>query len=52
VKVIYEVQQGDTLADIASHFKTTVASLKTWNPRLLGSRLQAGARLTVYRLKN
>ena len=50
VKVIYEVRQGDTLADIASLFKTTVASLKTWNPRLLGSRLQAGARLTVYRL--
>ena len=52
VKVIYEVRQGDTLADIASLFKTTVASLKTWNPRLLGSRLQAGARLTVYRLAN
>ena len=52
VKVIYEVRQGDTLADIASHFKTTVASLKTWNPRLLGNRLQAGARLTVYRLAN
>jgi len=52
VKVIYEVRQGDTLSHIASLFKTTVASLKTWNPRLLGSRLQAGARLTVYRLAN
>jgi membrane-bound lytic murein transglycosylase D len=52
VKVIYEVRQGDTLDHIASLFKTTVASLKTWNPRLLGSRLQAGARLTVYRLAN
>jgi membrane-bound lytic murein transglycosylase D len=50
VKVIYEVRQGDTLAYIAGLFKTTVASLKTWNPRLLGGRLQAGARLTVYRL--
>jgi peptidoglycan lytic transglycosylase D len=52
VKVIYEVRQGDTLTEIASLFKTTVAALKTWNPRLLGSRLQAGARLTVYRLTN
>ena len=50
VKVIYEVRQGDTLTEIASLFKTTVAALKTWNPRLLGSRLQAGARLTVYKL--
>jgi len=52
VKVIYEVRQGDTLTEIASLFKTTVAALKTWNPRLLGSRLQAGARLTVYKLTN
>jgi LysM repeat protein len=52
VKVVYEVRQGDTLDHIASLFKTTVASLKKWNPRLLGSRLQAGARLTVYKLAN
>ena len=29
VKVIYEVRQGDTLTEIASLFKTTVAALKT-----------------------
>src|SRR5260221_5187329 len=49
VKVIYEVRQGDTLASIARVFKTTVATLRTWNPRLDADRLLAGQRLTVYR---
>jgi membrane-bound lytic murein transglycosylase D len=52
VKTNYEVRQGDTLASVARLFKTTVASLKTWNPRVLGDRLTAGQRLTVYRLAN
>jgi membrane-bound lytic murein transglycosylase D len=51
VKTTYQVKRGDTFASIARLFKTTVASLKTWNPRLPGS-LTAGARLTVYRLTN
>jgi membrane-bound lytic murein transglycosylase D len=34
VKVNYQVKRGDTLASVARLFKTTVASLKTWNPRL------------------
>ena len=50
VKVIYKVQQGDTLARIARLFKTTVASLKTWNPRMPANRLTPGERLTIYRL--
>ena len=50
VKIIYEVKQGDTLASVARLFKTTVASLRTWNPRLAGDRLNAGQHLTVYRL--
>jgi len=50
VKVNYEVRRGDTLASIARLFKTTVASIKTWNPRLPGTQLLAGQRLTVYRL--
>ena len=50
VKVNYEVRRGDTLASIARLFKTTVASLKSWNPRLPGTQLLAGQRLTVYRL--
>jgi peptidoglycan lytic transglycosylase D len=49
VKTIYEVKRGDTLASIARLFKTTVASLRTWNPRLPGDRVVAGQRLTVYR---
>jgi len=53
VKSVYEVKRGDTLASIAALFKTTVASLRTWNPRLPGNdRLTAGQRLTVYRLAN
>jgi membrane-bound lytic murein transglycosylase D len=50
VKVNYEVRRGDTLASIARLFKTTVASIKSWNPRLPGTQLLAGQRLTVYRL--
>jgi len=49
VKMIYEVKRGDTFASIARLFKTSVASLKTWNPRLPGTQLVAGAKLTVYR---
>jgi peptidoglycan lytic transglycosylase D len=52
VKSSYEVKRGDTLASIAALFKTTVASLRTWNPRLAGNRLTAGQRLTVYRIAN
>jgi len=52
VKYIYEVKQGDTLFSIARLFKTTVDSIKTWNPRIPGDRLTAGQHLTVYRLAN
>jgi membrane-bound lytic murein transglycosylase D len=52
VKGIYEVKRGDTLASIAKVFQTTVASIKTWNPRISGDQLTAGQRLTVYRLAN
>jgi peptidoglycan lytic transglycosylase D len=52
VKAIYEVKRGDTLASIAKVFQTTVASIKTWNPRISGDRLAAGQRLTVYWLAN
>jgi peptidoglycan lytic transglycosylase D len=52
VKGVYEVKSGDTLASIARLFKTTVASLHTWNPRLQGDRVATGQRLTVYRLAN
>lgn len=52
VKASYAVKRGDTLASIARLFKTTVASIKNWNPRLPGDRLAAGQRLTVHRLAN
>ena len=48
VKVSYQVMRGDTLVSIAQRFKTTVASVKSWNPELSGDRLKAGAHLTVY----
>ena len=50
VKVIYAVKRGDTLFSIARLFKTTVAALRTWNPRIPGDRIAAGQRLTVYRI--
>ena len=52
VKTNYQVRRGDTLASIARLFQTTVASIKSWNPRLPGTRLLAGQKLTVYRLAN
>ena len=48
----YVVKRGDTLASIANYFKTTVSSLRTWNPRLPGTTITPGQRLTVYRLTN
>lgn len=47
VKVIYRVKNGDTLTSIARVFRTTVASLQTWN-RLRSTTIAAGARLTIY----
>jgi membrane-bound lytic murein transglycosylase D len=50
VKVIYAVKRGDTLLSIARLFKTTVAAIRSWNPRIPGDRIAAGQRLTVYRI--
>lgn len=47
VKVMYEVQRGDTLASIARIFKTSVSALQTWN-KLQGSQIAAGRRLAIY----
>ena len=52
VKFSYQVKRGDTLASIARLYKTTVASVKSWNPRLADQQLMAGQRLTLYRLAN
>jgi membrane-bound lytic murein transglycosylase D len=50
VKVLYRVQQGDSLASIARLFRTSVAALKTWN-RIQEARLRPGARLTIYTVR-
>lgn len=45
--LIYRVKRGDTLFSIAKLYRTTVASLKTWN-RLRGNSIQVGQRLTIF----
>jgi len=52
VKFSYQVKRGDTLASIARLYKTSVVSLKTWNPRLPSNQLTAGQHLTLYRATN
>jgi membrane-bound lytic murein transglycosylase D len=52
VKASYSVKRGDTLASIARLYQTTVASIKSWNPRLANNGLAAGTHLTVYRIAN
>jgi membrane-bound lytic murein transglycosylase D len=52
VKASHAVKRGDTLASIARLYKTTVAAIRNWNPRLPDDHLAAGQRLTVYRLAN
>lgn len=46
-KLYYRVKRGDTLFSIARLYRTTVASLKSWN-RLRGSAIQPGQRLTIF----
>ena len=46
-KLTYRVKRGDTLTSIAKLFKTTVASLKTWN-RINGNGIKVGDRLTIF----
>ena len=45
-KLVYRVKRGDTLFSIAKLYRTTVASLKSWN-RLRGNGIQIGQRLTI-----
>jgi membrane-bound lytic murein transglycosylase D len=46
-RITYRVKRGDTLSSIAHIFRTTVASLRSWNA-LKTDRLMPGDRLTVY----
>ena len=43
----HRVRAGDTLAGIASRYKTTVRDLMSWNG-LRGTRLATGNLLTIY----
>jgi membrane-bound lytic murein transglycosylase D len=52
VKVTYKVQQGDTLASIARNFRTSVASIRTWNPGVTPDRITPGERLTIFARAN
>jgi LysM repeat protein len=40
------VRRGDTLFSIAKLYKTTVASLKSWN-KISGSAIRPGQRLAI-----
>ena len=44
----YTVKRGDTLTSIARLYNTSVAALKSSNPRtIVGNRIQVGDRLTI-----
>ena len=45
--LVYRVKRGDTLFSIAKLYRTSVASLKTWN-RLRSNSIQVGQRLTIF----
>jgi membrane-bound lytic murein transglycosylase D len=47
-RVVYRVKRGDTLSSIARLFNTTVESLKAWNSRITGNRINIGDRLTIF----
>jgi len=46
-KLIYRVKRGDTLLSIAKVFRTSVASIKSWN-QIRGSSIRIGDRLTIF----
>jgi membrane-bound lytic murein transglycosylase D len=46
-RITYRVKRGDTLSSIARVFRTSVASLRSWN-RLKSDHLMPGDRLTIY----
>jgi membrane-bound lytic murein transglycosylase D len=47
VKLTYRVKRGDTLSSIARLYRTTVASIQSWN-KMRGSRIAPGDRLTIF----
>ena len=47
VSLVHRVKRGDTLFSLAKLYRTTVASLKSWN-RLRSNTIQVGQRLTIF----
>ncbi len=47
----YRIRRGDTLTDIANHFKVTVAQIREWN-HLYGSVIVPGQVLALYRVSD
>jgi membrane-bound lytic murein transglycosylase D len=48
-RIVHRVRRGDTLSSIARLYNTSVASLKSWNSRVIrGNRINIGDRLTIF----
>jgi len=45
--IVYRVKRGDTLASIASRYRTSVTMIKHYNPKVSGRYLAAGMRLRI-----
>jgi membrane-bound lytic murein transglycosylase D len=48
-RIVHRVKRGDTLSSIAKLYNTTIASLKSWNTRVIrGNQINIGDRLTIF----
>ena len=49
-RIVHRVKRGDTLLSIARLYNTTIASLKSWNTRLIrgDNQINVGDRLTIF----
>ena len=48
-RIVHRVKRGDTLSSIARLYNTTIASLKSWNTRVIrGNQIRIGDRLTIF----
>jgi membrane-bound lytic murein transglycosylase D len=48
-RIVHRVKRGDTLSSIARLYNTTIASLKSWNTRVIhGNQIKIGDRLTIF----
>jgi membrane-bound lytic murein transglycosylase D len=46
-RIVYSVQRGDNLTEIAKKYGVSLSELRSWN-RIQGSRIQVGQRLYLY----